>query len=74
MKKLPALILLFMSLFSTVIHAEEIPMPEKGIGRIAWVIKCCGSAPKPMYAAFALLAVLIIISVIYYRKASGGEK
>lgn len=59
---------------SAVFAEEPEPLPEAGLSRIPWAIKCAGGAPAAMYTALALLAVCIVISVIYYKKISGGDK
>ncbi len=41
--------------------------------KIKWAIQCCGSAPVMLYIAAGLLALLAIISVIYYKYISGGD-
>lgn len=47
--------------------------PAEGFARIPWAIKCCGAMPKGMTVGFAVLAVIIALTVIYGIKVNGGR-
>ena len=49
-------------------------MPEKGAARIPWAIKCAGAMPERLWVPLAIIGVLTVVSVIYYRKAGGGHE
>ena len=59
---------------ATSVFADEVPIPDKGISRIKWSIQCSGLPTSWLFITVALLVILIIISVIYYSKISGGKK
>lgn len=53
-------------------YAEPAPAPEPGTGRIAWAAGCAGNMPPALAVCLILIAVLILVTVIRYRKT--GEK
>lgn len=73
MKKIMYLFPLLLLLPSATVFATD-NIPPKGIERISWCIKCSGKMPTGMIVAFGVLIALVIISVLYYKKVSGGEK
>lgn len=42
--------------------------------RILWAAKCAGPMPPLLIASLAAICVLVVISVIYYRKAGGSDE
>lgn len=48
------------------------PMSEKGLERISWAVRCCGEPPLLFILSLIGIAVLAVISVLYYKHISGG--
>ena len=74
MKIIKMLLFAFLGMFimpTTAYAAEEIP-PLQSPQRISWALECAGPMPDLLIFSLVLLCILIVISVIVYRK--GGDK
>lgn len=47
---------------------------EKGFNRVSQSIQYSSAPPTQIIVSAAILAVLIIISAVYYKNISGGKK
>ena len=73
MKKILAFITLLM-MFAVPVSAAE-PQPElHSVSRIPWAIDCMGHMPRIMIISLCVIAVLLIASVIYYRKGGKSDE
>lgn len=73
MKKILAFMTLFM-MFAAPVYATD-PQPElHSTSRITWAIDCAGHMPRIMIISLCVIAVLLIISVIYYRKGGKSDE
>ena len=73
MKKILTLIISIMLPAVSASAAEPQPALHS-VSRIPWAIDCAGAMPKLMIISLCAIAVLVIASVIYYRKGGGGDE
>lgn len=74
MKVIKMLLFAFLGMFitsTTAYAAEEIP-PLQSPQRISWALECAGPMPDLLIFSLVVICVLVVISVIVYRK--GGNK
>lgn len=67
-------LLTVLAVFFTPLTAYAEEMPANGAARIPWAIKCAGAMPERLWVPLAIIGVLTVVSVIYYRKAGGGHE
>ena len=54
--------------------AEQGDLPARySAQRILWAVRCAGPMPRLLTVSLLAIAVLIVVCVVCYRKAGGGD-